>query len=165
MRWGRHILFLVALCPLLSANTISFNGTFYGQKTIDRYCIKPLQNTSFEMRLTSTAINCLSFLDHSGVLGKQCKKSSYLYVNNLKKGVVYYIIEARLKNSNLTRPYTLWTNATNSIEVGICPSQALANASGMSGEQMSFMLGLSGFTIAVILFGSITHIILSIKEW
>jgi len=163
MRLGRLI--LVIVCPiLLWANEVTFNGTFY-KGTIDRYCIKPLEDTSFEMKLDSSRTNCLTFLDSSGELGKDCSKHSYLYADNLTKGVTYYIIEARLKSSSTTTNYTLWVNASGDIQAGVCPSYALAKAAGTTGEQMAFMMSLSGLVIAVLLFGSITYIILTIKEW
>ena len=165
MSLGKAVFFIILLCPiLLFGNTITINGTFY-KGAIDRYCVKPLQDTSFEMELTSSRTNCLTFLDSSGELGKRCRKTSYLYVSNLQKDTTYYVIETRLKTSTITTNYELWINATNEIEVGVCPADALARAAGMSGEQMSFMLSLSGLAIAVMFFGSITHIILMIKEW
>lgn len=158
------MLFII-LCPiLLFGNSITINGTFY-KGTINRYCVKPLQDTSFEMELTSDKTNCLTFLDSTGELGKKCSKDSYLYASNLKKDVTYYVIETRLKSSTATTNYSLWVNSTNDMQVGVCPSQALANAAGMSGEDMSFMLSLSGLATAIFFFGSITHIILAIKEW
>lgn len=165
MSLGKSILLIIWLCPiLLFSNSITIDGTFYNG-SIDRYCVKPLQDTNFEMELTSSETNCLTFSDSSGELGKQCKNTSYLYASSLKKNTTYYVIETRLKTSTATTDYSLWVNANNNIEVGVCPSQALGRATGMSGEQMSFMLSLSGLATAIFFFGSITHIILAIKEW
>jgi len=164
MFWGR-ILILFACPILLFCNTITFHGTLT-KGVIDRYCIKPLADTSFEAYLTSREANCLDFIDSSGTLGEDCGTDSYLYADNVSKGKTYLIVTARLKGSpSSTYNYTLETNSANDVQVGLCPGQAFANAAGMSGEQMNFMLALSGLVIALMFFGSITYIILTIKEW
>lgn len=164
MFWGRIILLFA--CPiLLFCNTISFHSTFK-KGVIDRYCIKPLADTSFEASISSDKTNCLAFIDSSGTLGEDCKKNSYLYTDNIPKGLTYFIVTARLKNPNTAgTSYDIVLNSGNDMQAGICPGQALANAAGMSGEQLNFMLSLSGLVIAIMFFGSITYIILTIKEW
>lgn len=164
MSLGKSILLIIWLCPiLLFSNSITIDGTFYNG-SIDRYCVKPLQDTSLEILLTSDITNCLTFLDDSGELGKVCENSSYLFASNLKKNVTYYVIETRLKTYTDPTNYTLSVNGNN-IEVGVCPSSALARVSNMNGESMSFMISLAGLISGVIFFGSITHIILAIKEY
>jgi len=165
MSLGKLIFLFILICPsFLVANSISINGTLVNG-SIDRYCVKPSVNTSFEARVTSVNPNCLAFLDSSGKLGESCSTSSYLYASNLKAGVVYYIVQVRSQTGTTNINYTLWMNAANEVQMGRCPSQALANASGMKSDQMAFALTLSGLAVAILFFGSITHIILNIKEW
>ncbi len=165
MRLGRFLILVILICPILFANSITFSGTFKKGVT-QRYCIKPSENVAFEARLRSAQRNCMQFLDSSGVLGERCGFSTYLYITNINKDKTYFIVTARLKNATQNNvKYRLSVSANGNMQAGVCPSDALAAACGMSGKQMSFMLSLSGLVIASMFFGSITYIILTIKEW
>lgn len=148
---------------LLFCKEVTFDSTFYPPK-IDRYCLKPTEDTSIEMGIDSRRKNCITALDSSGILGQDCAYHSYLQIQNMKKNTTYYIIEAKLKSSTRNTDYSITFKGDN-FEVGICPTDTLAKVANIDPKGLALMLSFAGLLTGVILFGSITYIILTIKEW
>jgi len=164
MLQGRVLILLLFLYPaLLFSKKVVFNSTF-NPPNVNRYCLKPLANTTVQMGIKSRSINCITVLDSSGQLGQDCAYSSYLQLQNLKKDTTYYIVEAKLKTRTKKTNYSI-TFKGNNFEVGICPTEALAKVANIDPKGLSLVLSFAGLITGVILFGSITYIILTIKEW
>ncbi len=161
---GRKIILVLLLYPaLMFGKEVVFNSTFYPPQ-VDRYCLKPTADTSIEMGIDSRRKNCITALDSTGQLGQDCEYHSYLKIQNMKKDTTYYIIEAKLKTSREKTNYSI-TFKGNNFEVGVCPTEALAKVANIDPKGLSLMLAFAGLLTGVIFFGSITYIILTIKEW
>jgi len=159
---GITLLFLIVVIPLF-CKEIDINGHLSPGAT-DSYCLKPTKDTTLKMGIYSSKTNCITAYDSSGQLGRNCSKSSYLELQNLKKDTMYYIIKAQLKSQKSSSDYTI-VFVGNNFEVGICPTQALAQVANIDPQGLSLMLTFAGLISGVLLFGSITYIILTIKEW
>ena len=160
---GITIIFLIAVCPALFGKQVVFDSIF-NPPQVDRYCLKPTSDTTLKMGIDSRRINCITVVDSSGQLGQNCAYHSYLEIQNMKKDTTYYIVEAKLKTSTKKTNYSI-TFVGNNFEVGKCPTEALAKVADIDPKGLSLMLTFAGLFSGLVFFGSITYIILTIKEW
>lgn len=146
----------VLLALLFCLNLVTAETKNYTSNTVqeDVFCMQPsgtayrfiLQN---QERVYNKKDICLEVRKISGLVHRECNKNKIDFTLTLQEEYIYYHVSVYAKNPEDTQEYELSVTGTG-FYLGECPSTALAKGLGMQGEDVNFVLALSGLSVALI---------------
>lgn len=165
----QYIVVVSFLASLLYSETLSIEGVWngggkeiytYGNET---YCFKPTQDSSatFFLETKSKPLESCIYLATDQVIGSICDQDPTLNLSSLSN-ITYKIVLAP-EESVSKEQYII--NANYDGLFGRCSDYYQSGYLGMSIEHVNFLLGLAGLFSAVILYGSITYVILTLGNF
>ncbi|UCM99202.1 hypothetical protein LCX93_06560 [Sulfurimonas sp. SWIR-19] len=158
---------IILASNLLYSKTITIDGVWNGggkevyTEGNEQYC---LLNTGTQVELSLTTrrrIYSTIYLTQGQVVASGRWRNPYLKVENLNKKL-YKVVLAPDNPQNNSK-YTLEVTYTGTF--GRCTDYYQAGFLGMSIEQVNFILGLAGLFTALLFFGSITYVILTLGNF
>ncbi len=153
---------------LLYSNSLTIKGVWNGggrevyTAGNEQYCFKADDNSTIELQLTTKKdIYSTIYLTYGNVIASGRWKNPYLKVQDLDSKMYKVILAPDNKQKN--SKYTL--EVTYNGVFGRCTDYYQAGFLGMSIEDTNAILALSGVLTALLFFGSITYVILTLGNF
>ncbi len=159
---------LLLASSLLYSNSLTLKGIWNGggrevyTAGNEQYCFKADANSTIELQLTTKRnIYSTIYLTYGNVLASGRWKDPYLKVENLENKMYKVILAPDKKQTN--SKYTLDINYNGVF--GRCTDYYQAGFLGMKVEDINAILAFSGVLTALLFFGSITYVILTLGNF
>ena len=131
----------------------------------EHYCFKPDDGSSalFELNVNKSYFKSCIYITYGSVVAQSnCEKDPSLNVSNLSNKL-YKVIVAPKKKANNVKYRLDVSNFSGAF--GRCTDYYEAGYLGMKKEDINLVLALSGMFTAILFFGSITYVILTLGNF